>query len=293
MSPRDKPLSESRIPLVSGAVVAVRSRPYLAYLLAVLALALGFYAWQMAATDARALRAEHEKLAALENRVGELRRQQQRLLDDLALKGRQLDELGLRLSRLDDTLNADQRRAWLVNEADHYLRMAQQHLLLTRDVEGARALLEVADRLLAAHADNRLLPLRQALARDRLALTTAMAVDVPGTYLRLGALSERIAAVQLPAQSGGRGHQRGDFRQRVDAAEVGGAGGGNHGHGQLAQALTVRQRLGQRRHAHALGTVGFDAAHGVVAQPQQRGGFLHAEVAGAGGEDAQSARVRR
>jgi len=87
--------------------------------------------------------------------------------------------------------------------------------------------------------------------------------------------------------------QRGDLRQRVDAAEVGGAGGGDHGHGQLAQALTVRQRLGQRRHAHALGTVGFDAAHGVVAQPQQRGGFLHAEVAGAGGEDAQSARVRR
>ncbi|MFZ5561455.1 MAG: uroporphyrinogen-III C-methyltransferase [Pseudomonadota bacterium] len=211
MSPRDKPLSESRIPLVSGAVVAVRSRPYLAYLLAVLALALGVYVWQMAAADARALRAEHEQLAALENRVGELRRQQQRLLDDLALKGRQLDELGARLSRLDDTLNADQRRAWLVNEADHYLRMAQQHLLLTRDVEGARALLEVADRLLAAHADNRLLPLRQALARDRLALTTALAVDVPGTYLRIGALSERIAAVPLPAQSGGRGRQRGDI----------------------------------------------------------------------------------
>lgn len=204
MTARDKPASDSRIPLVSGAVIAVRSRPYLAYLLALCALGLGAYAWWMAMDDAAVLRLEQEKLTRLELQFAELRRQQQRLVDDVTLKGRQVDELQARVGRLDETLNANQRRAWLLNEADHYLRLAQQHLLLTRDIVGARTLLDVADRLLAAHGDNRLLPLREALAKDRLALAAALSVDVPGVYLRLGAFSERVAGLRLPPQSGGR-----------------------------------------------------------------------------------------
>lgn len=209
MTTRDKPATESRIPLVSGAVIAVRSRPYLAYLLALLALGLGGYVWWVAHEDASVLHVDHGRLEALETRVTELRRQQQHLVDDVTLKGRQLDELVARMGNLDETLSADQRRAWLLGEADHYLHLAQQHLQLTRDVAGARALLEVADRLLAAHGDNRLLPLRQAIARDRLALVAAQAVDVPGLYLRLGALSDRLATLQLPAEGGQRGRQQG------------------------------------------------------------------------------------
>lgn len=199
MTARDKPASDSRIPLVSGAVIAVRSRPYLAYLLALAALGLGGYAGWLALQEAALLQADHGRLLTVDARLQELRRQQQRLVDDLTLKGRHLDELSARLARLDATLSADQRRVWLLTEADHYLRLAQQHLLLTRDIAGARTLLDVADQLLAGHGDNRLLPLREALARDRLALTAALSVDVPGLYLRLSALSERIAGLSLPA----------------------------------------------------------------------------------------------
>lgn len=200
MTSRDKPASDSRIPLVSGAVIAVRSRPYLAYLLALVALGLGGYVWWSAHEDASVLHGDHDRLGALETRMADMRRQQQRQLDDLTLKGRELDELTARMARLDDTLGADQRRAWLLNESDHYLHLAQQHLQLTRDATGARALLDVADRLLAAHGDNRLLPLREAIARDRLSLAAAQAVDVPGLYLRLGALAERVATLQLPVE---------------------------------------------------------------------------------------------
>lgn len=210
MTVRDKPAIESRIPLVSGAVIAVRARPYLAYLLALLALFLAGYVWWGAREDGGLLHRDHDRIELLEARVGELRRQQQRLLDDLTLKGRQLDLVHSRLGRLDDTLNAEQRRAWLLNEADHYLHLAQQHLQLTRDITGARTLLEVADRLLAAHGDNRLLALREAIARDRMALVAAQAVDVPGLYLRLSALGERVAVLELPAENGGRGRQRGE-----------------------------------------------------------------------------------
>ncbi|HQX89560.1 MAG TPA: uroporphyrinogen-III C-methyltransferase, partial [Moraxellaceae bacterium] len=183
--------SDTRVPLVSGtSMLPIRRRPaILATVLALSALGAAVYLWNNSLEAATALQAEHDKLTAMEARLSETQRQQQRLLDDLTLKSRQIDDVSARVSKWDDTLNADQRRSWLLAEADHYLRLAEQHLLLTRDVVGARTLLDVADRLLAAHGDNRLLPLRKALAQDRLALNAALQVDVPGTYLRLGALS--------------------------------------------------------------------------------------------------------
>lgn len=206
MSPRD-----TRVPLVSGAaMLPVRRRPAIfATLLALTALGIGGYLWKTSLDAADALQSEHDRLAVLEKRFSEAQRQQQRLLDDLTLKSRQLDDVSARVAKWDESLNADQRRAWLLTEADHYLRLAEQHLLLTRDVVGARTLLDVADRLLAAHGDNRLLPLRKAIAQDRLALEAALKVDVPGTYLRLGALSDRLAVVTLPMLADDRAQARG------------------------------------------------------------------------------------
>jgi uroporphyrin-3 C-methyltransferase len=238
MTTRDKPASDSRIPLVSGAVIAVRSRPYLAYLLALAALGVGAWGTWTALDDSVIVHGDHDKLLRLESQVTDMRRQQQRLVDDLTLKGRRIDELTTRLGRIDDTLSVEQRRVWLLNESDHYLRLAQQHLLLTRDIVGARTLLDVADRLLAAHGDNRLLPLRQALARDRLALTAAQAVDVPGLYLRLGAFSERVASLQLPAEAGGRAAQRGAI---VAPAPAAGGDVIDAGLSRLRSLVTIRR----------------------------------------------------
>lgn len=238
MTSRDKPAIESRIPLVSGAVIAVRSRPYLAYLLALLALGLGGYVWWMAREDAGVLRSDHDRLGVIEARVTEMRRQQQRLLDDLTLKGRQVDELGARLARVDASLSVEQRHAWLLNEADHYLHLAQQHLQLTRDIAGARTLLEVADRMLASHGDTRLLPLREAIARDRLALVEAQGMDLPGLYLRLGAVSERVAALQVPAEGGGRGRAGGEV---VPPAPADAASPLDAGWARLRSLVTVRR----------------------------------------------------
>ncbi|HEX6592590.1 MAG TPA: uroporphyrinogen-III C-methyltransferase [Moraxellaceae bacterium] len=210
MTPSDKQFSPTRIPLVSGAVVAVRARPWLAYVLALGALLLAGYVWKLAHDEGQALQAEHARLLQLESRLADNQRQQQRLVDDLTLRSRQLDELHARMARWDSSMNADQRRAWLLTETDHYLRLAQQHLSLTRDIIGARTLLDVADRLVAAQSDNRLLPLREAIARDRMALSAALGVDVAGVYLRLGALSEHVGSLQLPILAGERKAQRGD-----------------------------------------------------------------------------------
>lgn len=199
MTTQDPMAGSTRIPLVtSPAMLTLRTRPYLAYLLALLALALAAYVWRGSVDAATALHQQQENLLRIESRLLALQRQQQRQGDELALKSLKLDEVGAKLARWDDTLNATQRQVWLLNEADHYLRLAQQHLQLTRDVAGARALLDVADRLLARHGDTQVLVLRNAIAKDRFALSTAMGMDVPGLYLRLAALSERVGALQLP-----------------------------------------------------------------------------------------------
>jgi uroporphyrin-3 C-methyltransferase len=238
MSPRD-----TRVPLVSGsALLPVRRRPAIfATLLALSALGVGAYLWNNSLDAATALQAEHDKLATLEARLVGMQRQQQHLLDDLTLKSRQLDEVGARVAKWDETLNSDQRRGWLLAEADHYLRLAEQHLLLTRDVVGARTLLEVADRLLAAHGDNRLLPLRQALAHDRLALNAALRVDVPGTYLRLGALSERLAQASMPMLADERAQTRGQVTPAMlVAATSNNASLFDQGWARLRGLVTVR-----------------------------------------------------
>lgn len=204
--------SNTRVPLVSGPVLPPprRRSALLATVVALAALGLAGWQWQQSRAAMAREQALAERVAAVEARHTELQRQQQRQLDDLTLRSRQLDDVAAQLARWDDTLNADQRRRWLLSESEHYLRLAEQHLLLTRDIAGGLTLLDVADRLLAAHGDNRLLPLREALARDRLALKAAASVDVPGTYLRLGALDERFGRLQLPVLAGeraGRGGQ--------------------------------------------------------------------------------------
>lgn len=203
MTTQEQKAGNTRIPLVANPVmVSVRSRPYLAYLLALTALSLAAYVWKTGTDEAAALHQQQENLLSIESRFVELQRQQQRQGDELALKSLKLDEVSAKLARWDDTLNATQRQIWLINESDHYLRLAQQHLQLTRDVAGTRALLDVADRLLARHGDVQVLVLRNAIAKDRLALSTAMGMDVPGLYLRLTALSERVGALQLPPLTG-------------------------------------------------------------------------------------------
>lgn len=189
--------SPSRIPLVSGAVVAVRRRPWLAYALAASALALALYDWQLMQNTQQQQALSQQQLLRLEKRLLNNQRQLLQLQDSLALRQQQLDALHSRMAHWDQNISAEQRRRWLLGEADHYLRLASQHLQLSRDIEGARALLDVADQQLAAQNDPQLLPLRQAIAHDRLQLSTALAVDVSGIYLRLAALSERCASLPL------------------------------------------------------------------------------------------------
>ncbi len=87
--------------------------------------------------------------------------------------------------------------------------------------------------------------------------------------------------------------QLGDLGQRVDRAEVGGAGGADDRHRDQALGLAAAQLGGEHLDPHAALAVGGDGHHRVRAEAEQRRRLADAEVADVGGEDAQLGGVRR
>ena len=99
-------------------------------------------------------------------------------------------------NRLRD-LSGTSRNDWMLAEAKYLLRLASQRLLMERGTVGAQALLESADSILIAIDDVDLFIVRDAIAKDLMALKLAPNVDREGIYLKLAAL---IGAVEkLPS----------------------------------------------------------------------------------------------
>jgi uroporphyrin-III C-methyltransferase len=115
------------------------------------------------------------------------------LLNDQKLMGDRLESQGNRLRDLSGTSRND----WMLAEAEYLLRLASQRLLMERGTVGAQALLESADNTLRAIDDVGLFTVRDALAKDLMALKLSPTIDREGIYLKLAAL---INAVEnLPA----------------------------------------------------------------------------------------------
>lgn len=92
-------------------------------------------------------------------------------------------------------ITGSDRDGWRLAEVQYLLRLANQRLLMTGDVDSARALLASADRVLRQVDDSSLHGVRRAVAADRAALRAVPQVDVEGLYLRLAALVDQIAGL--------------------------------------------------------------------------------------------------
>lgn len=93
------------------------------------------------------------------------------------------------------------RHGWLLAEAGHLLRLANQRLVMAGDPVAAQALLNSADGVLRELDDPNLLPVRAAVAADVAALRAVEKIDVDGIYLRLAALIEqadKLVIFQFP-----------------------------------------------------------------------------------------------
>ncbi|MEZ5573456.1 MAG: uroporphyrinogen-III C-methyltransferase [Halioglobus sp.] len=97
--------------------------------------------------------------------------------------------------------SASDRDSWLLAEAGHLLRLANQRLVMAGDPVAAQALLNSADAVLRELDDPGLHSVRAAVAADVAALRAVGKVDIEGIYLRLAALieqAEKLVIFQFP-----------------------------------------------------------------------------------------------
>lgn len=87
---------------------------------------------------------------------------------------------------------------WLQAEAEYLLRLANHRLQLEGDLVGAEKLLASADERLQSADNPALFAVREAIATERLALSSIGAVDKSGLYFALSALENQIERLPLP-----------------------------------------------------------------------------------------------
>lgn len=136
----------------------------------------------------------------LSQQIQRLQQAEKRNIDENATLHYQIQQLNSQVTQLKVGLEPEQRRDWIVKQVSRYIELAEQQLLLQADIPSAEILLAVADKLLADTAETSLLPLREAIAADKLALVTAQQIDKVGISLRLDALKQQANQVVVPSR---------------------------------------------------------------------------------------------
>ena len=90
--------------------------------------------------------------------------------------------------------------SWALEEVEQLMRIANQSLVLNRDVSTAIAGLELADERLKELGDPALLPVRRQIANDVASLKSVPEVDISGIALRLASMRDTIANLPLQQQ---------------------------------------------------------------------------------------------
>lgn len=130
---------------------------------------------------------QSELRTGLDNLETEVKKQDDGFSQSLNEVKAQLDGQQKALARF----SPSDRHSWLLAEAGHLLRLANQRLVMAGDPVAAQALLNSADGVLRELDDPNLHPVRAAIAADVAALRAVGKVDVEGIYLRLAALIEQ------------------------------------------------------------------------------------------------------
>lgn len=203
----------------------------LALLIALIALilvcGLGWLAWQETQkqqSQAQSLQGQEQKL---ETELADMRQDIQALA---GLRAELMNELRRETARQQATLDQAQRaldrrvqqatqqaqqvrqqlqsmgqtdrRDWLLAETEYLMRLANQRLLMSRDVESAAELLSAADQILMELDDPALHDVRAKLADEMADLSTAARFDTEGLYLKIGGLAKQADKLRLSEMPG-------------------------------------------------------------------------------------------
>ncbi|PFG52027.1 uroporphyrin-3 C-methyltransferase [Marinobacter sp. LV10R520-4] len=183
-----------------------RTRIWPLWLISIIALVLvlllvlwNWQQWNNNQASQQVLKDLQQETAQLDSRYGERGSQQAQRLQSLtdavaaqreliATQQRQIDHNATTLLEAGNRTRTD----WLLAEAEYLLRVANQRLLIEKDIKGAASALQAADDVLAESDDIGVYPVRQQLAREMLALKSIVAVDRTGLYLQLEAVIDSV-----------------------------------------------------------------------------------------------------
>jgi uroporphyrin-3 C-methyltransferase len=139
-----------------------------------------------------------QQISGLQRQDLDFNLQQEQLSGELKLHNDSLKQLSQQFQALAADKGKDPM-LWRLAEVEFLLSVANQQLILERDVNTALTALQDADRRLEAIGDPALIPVRKLIASERTALKSVDAPDIPGMALRLSALVDNIQ--QLPLVS--------------------------------------------------------------------------------------------
>ena len=170
---------------------------------------------------------QEREIAALSSRIDELGAGRRRVEDQLARldtridrERRELTELPARLDQLESQVRrlagTDRTRAaWLLAEAEHYLRIANVQLGLASDVPVSLTAMGLADDALRELGDPRFTSVRRLLSAEMAALDRVARPDIEGIVLTLGSLAESLPTLTLQRSTPD------EFRPDRDGADAG------------------------------------------------------------------------
>lgn len=193
MSEFDKPVEPAAAEIPMPPRSAKPGPRWLSWLLLAALLALlGWHThqWQLRNADEGAAR--EQLLTRLQNEIEALRRQSE-------TQAQQQTELAGSVVYLTGVIEGGRERV-LLAAVEQLLLLANDRLLLARDVNGALRALTLADQRLAALKDPGLYPVREALAQEQAALSALPAADTAGAALALAQIMTNAARYPLRAR---------------------------------------------------------------------------------------------
>ncbi len=99
-------------------------------------------------------------------------------------------------TRLNSSSNGASQE-FLVAEAASVLRLARQHLIVSRDMRTAEALYIATDELLKRTDDPAIYAVREMLAGELASIRAVTQVDVSSIYLQLGAVADQVSTLRV------------------------------------------------------------------------------------------------
>ena len=214
---KDKRSSSEEAPKSGGGILVT-----FAMLFSLIALVVAGYAAYLVYESSQALGQSRAAVQALENKLanqqeisdqkigqlaGELKQTRDQLTDSLENESTAIAELHSSVANATEQLRAELKadldeglgtsgEDWLLAEVEYLIRLANQRVLMERDVGGALSLLSSADEIVEQTSGTAAFDLREALALDIANLEAVTDLDTDGVFLSLSAMSSQVPQLQ-------------------------------------------------------------------------------------------------